>query len=151
MPGDNFKLTKGEKHLKTNESLSNRWQVRPSRLARPPTAASQLRASFAQIAGPTLFRWGDAFGGKDGMRIIKAGILDDGRLMVSAVEFKANGLSVNVINNTKPGAELFAPERIKWVAALDGAGSDGRHEMKGFSWTRPRASRKRHSAIASTS
>jgi hypothetical protein len=42
------------------------------------------------------------------MRIIKAGILDD----------------VNIINNTKPGAELFAPERIKWVAPLDGAQLD---------------------------
>jgi hypothetical protein len=30
--------------------------------------------------------------------------------------------TVNVINNTKPGAELFAPERIKWVAALQDAG-----------------------------
>ena len=57
-------------------------------------------------SGTTLFRYGDSFGGKDGMRIIKAGILDD----------------VNIINNTKPGAELFASERIKWVAGLDGAG-----------------------------
>ncbi len=57
------------------------------------------------IAGTTLFRYGDTFGGPDGMRIIKAGILDD----------------VNIINNTKPGAELFAPERIKWVAGLDGS------------------------------
>ena len=40
------------------------------------------------------------------MRIIKAGILDD----------------VSIINNTKPGAELFAPERIQWVPAIDGAG-----------------------------
>jgi hypothetical protein len=56
--------------------------------------------------GTTLFRFGDSFGGPDGMRIIKAGILDD----------------VNIINNTKPGAELFAPERIKWVPALDNAG-----------------------------
>jgi hypothetical protein len=40
------------------------------------------------------------------MRIIKAGILDD----------------VAIINNTKPGAELYASERIKWVPALDGAG-----------------------------
>jgi len=40
------------------------------------------------------------------MRIIKAGILDD----------------VNVINNLKPGAELYAPERVKWVAAVDDAG-----------------------------
>ena len=40
------------------------------------------------------------------MRVVKAGILDD----------------VSLINNTKPGAELYAPERIKWVAGLDGAG-----------------------------
>ena len=38
------------------------------------------------------------------MRIIKAGILDD----------------VNILNNTKPGAELFAPERIAWVDAVVG-------------------------------
>jgi len=40
------------------------------------------------------------------MRVIKAGILDD----------------VNVINNIKPGAELYVPERIQWVSALEGAG-----------------------------
>lgn len=39
------------------------------------------------------------------MRIIKAGVLDD----------------VNIINSTKPGAELYAPERIKWVVGLEGA------------------------------
>ena len=42
------------------------------------------------------------------MRIIKAGILDD----------------VNIINSAKPGAELFAPERVTWVAPLDGAQLD---------------------------
>lgn len=40
------------------------------------------------------------------MRIIKAGIADD----------------VSVINDTKPKAELFAPERVSWVAALKDAG-----------------------------
>lgn len=55
--------------------------------------------------GTTLFRYGDSFGGPSGMRIIKAGILDD----------------VNIINNTKPGAELFAPERISWVEKIEGA------------------------------
>jgi hypothetical protein len=41
------------------------------------------------------------------MRIIKAGILDD----------------INILNNTKPGAELFAPKRIAWVDAV--AGEEG--------------------------
>lgn len=40
------------------------------------------------------------------MRIIKAGTLDD----------------VNVINSIKPGAELYAPERITWVSEIQGAG-----------------------------
>lgn len=57
------------------------------------------------VIGTTLFRYGDSFGGVDGMRIIKAGILDD----------------VNVINSIKPGAELFAPERVSWVSEVGGA------------------------------
>ena len=39
------------------------------------------------------------------MRIIKAGVMDD----------------ISVINATKPGAELFAPERVAWVNAVEGA------------------------------
>lgn len=39
------------------------------------------------------------------MRIIKAGTLDD----------------IDIINNTKPGAELFASERVKWLTATEGA------------------------------
>lgn len=52
-----------------------------------------------------MFRYGDSFGGKDGMRIIKAGILDD----------------VNVVNNGKPSGELYASDRIRWVAPVEGA------------------------------
>lgn len=55
--------------------------------------------------GTTVYRWGDSFGGEAGMRIIKAGVMDD----------------VDLINNTKPGAELYASERIRWVAAVEGA------------------------------
>jgi hypothetical protein len=55
--------------------------------------------------GTTLFRYGDAFGGTDGMRVIKAGVLDD----------------ASVINEHKPGAELFVPERIAWVRELEDA------------------------------
>lgn len=39
------------------------------------------------------------------MRVIKAGILDD----------------IDVINSIKPGAELYAPERVKWVSEISGA------------------------------
>ena len=67
-----------------------------------------LLGHFCPDCGTTLFRHGEAFGGINGMRVIKAGILDD----------------VNIINDTKPGAELFTPGRVKWVAALDGAQLD---------------------------
>ena len=67
-----------------------------------------LSGRFCPDCGTTLFRHGEAFGGINGMRVIKAGILDD----------------VDVINNTKPGAELFAPRRVEWVTPLDGAQLD---------------------------
>lgn len=57
------------------------------------------------VTGNTISRYGDAFGGPDGMRIIKAGTLDD----------------LNVINSIKPQKELFAPERVKWVSEVAGA------------------------------
>lgn len=66
---------------------------------------SHLDACLTTVLGTTVFRFGDTFGGPDGMRIIKAGVLDD----------------VEIINNTKPGAELFAGERIKWIPAAEGA------------------------------
>ena len=58
------------------------------------------------------------------MRIVKAGILDD----------------INVLNSVKPGAELFAPERVSWVAAV--AGEEGQvrtniHYPEDWSLTHP--------------
>jgi len=52
-----------------------------------------------------VFRYGDSFGGKDGMRIIKAGVLDD----------------VSVVNSAKPTGELYSDERISWIAPIGGA------------------------------
>ncbi|OCT53524.1 DUF636 domain protein [Cladophialophora carrionii] len=97
VPSANFKVTQGTpkeitKTADSGKSITSCFC---------PDCAARARAT-----GTTLFRYGDSFGGIDGMRIIKAGILDD----------------VNVLNQTKPGAELYAPERIKWVAALEGAG-----------------------------
>lgn len=69
--------------------------------------ASRVLCEYALIhtVGTTLYRYGDSFGGIDGMRIIKAGVLDD----------------INVINSIKPSTELFAPERVSWVNEIDGA------------------------------
>ena len=50
-----------------------------------------------------MWRYGDAVGGIDGMRVIQAGIVDD----------------ISVINNTRCDDELFVPKRVRWFSALD--------------------------------
>ncbi|KAL2407232.1 hypothetical protein ABEF95_004236 [Exophiala dermatitidis] len=77
----------------------------PKEISKTADSGKTIINGFCPECGTTLYRYGDSFGGKDGMRIIKAGILDD----------------VGVINSNKPGVELFAPERVKWVASVDGA------------------------------
>lgn len=79
---------------------------KPKELSKTADSGKSITSCFCPDCGTTLFRYGDSFGGIDGMRIIKAGILDD----------------VNVINSIKPGAELFSNDRISWVPAIDGAG-----------------------------
>ncbi|EXJ89350.1 hypothetical protein A1O3_02417 [Capronia epimyces CBS 606.96] len=89
VPSANFKVTAGT----------------PKEISKIADSGKPITNCFCPDCGTTLFRYGDSFGGVDGLRIIKAGILDD----------------VDVINHLKPGAELFTSRRIKWVASLDGA------------------------------
>jgi hypothetical protein len=51
-----------------------------------------------------MYRWGDAFGGRDGMLILQAGILDD----------------IEVINSMRIDNELFVPKRVRFVRELQG-------------------------------
>ncbi|RVX69162.1 hypothetical protein B0A52_07138 [Exophiala mesophila] len=90
VPSANFSITSGK----------------PKEISKTADSGKSITSGFCPDCGTTLFRYGDSFGGVDGMRIIKAGILDD----------------VNVINSIKPGAELFSNERVSWVSALEGAG-----------------------------
>jgi len=90
VPSAGFKVTQGT----------------PKEISKVADTGKPITSCFCADCGTTLFRYGDSFGGVDGMRLIKAGILDD----------------VGVINQMKPGGELFAPERIKWVAPIEGAG-----------------------------
>ncbi|EXJ95331.1 hypothetical protein A1O1_00451 [Capronia coronata CBS 617.96] len=90
VPSSNFKITAGK----------------PSEISKTADTGKPITNCFCRDCGTTLFRYGDTFGGVDGMRLIKAGILDD----------------ITVINDQKPGAEFFAPQRVEWVAAIDGAG-----------------------------
>lgn len=54
-----------------------------------------------------MYGWGDRFGGEDGLRIIKAGVMDD----------------IGVLQVSKPGLELYASERLSWITAIDSATS----------------------------
>lgn len=89
VPSQQFKVLKGT----------------PKEISKTADSGKQITSCFCGDCGTTLYRYGDTFGGIDGMRIIKAGILDD----------------VSVINGIVPGAELFVPERIKWVSGLPDA------------------------------
>ena len=71
----------------------------PKRFSKTADSGKTITSHFCPDCGTTLFRDGETF--KEA-KVIKAGVLDD----------------VNVVNNTKPMAELYAPERIKWVAAV---------------------------------
>ncbi|EXJ68877.1 uncharacterized protein A1O5_07809 [Cladophialophora psammophila CBS 110553] len=51
-----------------------------------------------------MWRYGDAFGEIDGMRVIQAGIVDD----------------IDVIDNIQGENEFFVPKRATWINALDG-------------------------------
>jgi hypothetical protein len=111
VPSENFKVLSGTP--KQISKIADSGKEITSKFIREAPQVSRLIARpfsghFCSDCGTTLFRHGDSFGGINGMRIIKAGILDD----------------VNIINNTKPGAELFAPKRINWVTPLDGAQLD---------------------------
>lgn len=54
--------------------------------------------------GTTMYRWGDGFGGKEGMRIIQPGILDD----------------KGELDNLRPALEMFIEDRVKWISAVEG-------------------------------
>jgi hypothetical protein len=112
VPSENFKVLSGtpkqiSKIADSGKEITSKshWR-RAHKVSR--LTNHLLSGHFCPDCGTTLFRHGEAFGGINGMRVIKAGILDD----------------LNIINNTKPGAELFAPERVKWVTPLDGAQLD---------------------------
>ncbi|KAI1623555.1 Mss4-like protein [Exophiala viscosa] len=89
VPSSEFKVTSGT----------------PKEISKTADSGKSITSNFCPECGTTLFRYGDSFGGKDGMRIIKAGVLDD----------------VSVVNSAKPTGELYSNERIQWVEPVQGA------------------------------
>jgi hypothetical protein len=56
------------------------------------------------LAGTMMFRLGDSFGGREGKRIIQAGILND----------------IDDINALQPSLEMFVADRVAWLPAIEG-------------------------------
>lgn len=81
----------------------------PKTIEKKADSGKSITSFFCGDCGTTLYRQGEAF--KD-MTIIKYGVMDDPKSMEDA----------------KPGAELYAPERPSWIPQTSGT-----QEMKAMS------------------
>jgi len=86
VPEDNFKLVSGQ----------------PKPISKQADTGKKITSHFCGDCGSTLFRDGESF---PGMKIIKAGVLDD----PSALDKVA-----------KPQVELFSESRVPWIAKVGG-------------------------------
>ncbi|MCJ1477154.1 hypothetical protein MMC13_005825, partial [Lambiella insularis] len=83
---DGFKVTEGK--LKS--------------ISKTADGGNTITSHFCGDCGSTLFRDGPTF---PGMKVVKAGVLDD----------------VDALEHAKPGAELFTTTRVSWVPEIAGA------------------------------
>ncbi|KAF2689915.1 hypothetical protein K458DRAFT_356297 [Lentithecium fluviatile CBS 122367] len=74
----------------------------PKQHAVKADSGNTITSHFCGDCGSTMWRDGNAF---PGMMVFKVGTFDD----------------VNAFDKFKPGAELFAPERVSWVPEMEGA------------------------------
>ncbi|KAJ4860691.1 glutathione-dependent formaldehyde-activating enzyme domain-containing protein [Trichoderma breve] len=76
----------------------------PKEISKIADSGKKIVNCFCGDCGTTMYRWGDGFGGKDGMRIIQPGILDD----------------KSALDNLRPALEMFIEDRVKWISAVEG-------------------------------
>ncbi|KAL6901141.1 Mss4-like protein [Trichoderma evansii] len=83
---------------------SDRFKVfgDPKEISKIADSGNRIVNCFCGDCGTTMYRWGDAFGGKEGMRIIQPGILDD----------------KSVLDNLRPDLEMFIEDRVEWIFAI---------------------------------
>ena len=73
----------------------------PKSISKKADGGNTITSYFCGDCGSTLFRAGDTF---KGMRIVKAGVMDD----------------YSALNEAQPGVELFTEHRVKWVPQVPG-------------------------------
>jgi hypothetical protein len=76
---------------------------KPKSISKTADSGKGITSHFCGDCGTTLFRDGQNFAG---MKIIKAGVLDDPSSLDSIA---------------KPAVELFSNHRVGWIAKVDGA------------------------------
>ncbi|KAG4430049.1 hypothetical protein IFR05_014472 [Cadophora sp. M221] len=80
---------------------SFKCEGKPKEITKQADSGKKITSHFCPECGTTLFRTGESF---PGAVILKAGVLDDPEWA----------------NQNIPKGELYAPERVSWVAAVDG-------------------------------
>ncbi|KAF8861415.1 hypothetical protein BDZ45DRAFT_587153, partial [Acephala macrosclerotiorum] len=91
IPFEIFKILTGNEKLKETSVITD-------------SGKSITNTSYSYCAGAMLYRYGDTFGGKEGMRIIQAGILDEWE----------------VLDKTKVDLEMFITGRVCWIKSVWG-------------------------------
>ncbi|MCJ1362713.1 hypothetical protein MMC16_001819 [Acarospora aff. strigata] len=74
----------------------------PKTISKTADSGSSITSHFCPDCGTTLFRTGESF---NDVTIVKVGIMDD----------------LHAFETSKPDVELFAPHRVEWVPAIEGA------------------------------
>jgi hypothetical protein len=107
VPHDNFKITGMTKEFsKIAESGKKMTTVFCPDCGKFPFRITwSLAVVDLDLAGTTLYRYGDTFGGKHGLKLIHAGILD----------------GLKELNEIRIDAQMFIENRADWVHAVDGA------------------------------
>ena len=74
----------------------------PKTISKTADGGNTVTSHFCGDCGSTLFSDGAGF---PGMKVVKAGVLDD----------------VDALDRARPAAELFAAKRVAWVKEVEGA------------------------------
>ncbi|KAI9874175.1 MAG: hypothetical protein M1830_010101 [Pleopsidium flavum] len=74
----------------------------PKTISKTGDSGKTITSSFCGDCGTTLLRTGESF---PGLVMVKVGVMDD----------------VGAFKEARPGAELFAKQRVEWVPEVEGA------------------------------
>jgi hypothetical protein len=86
-------------NLGVSEGSFRLEQGTPKTYSKVADSGNTVTSNFCGDCGTTVWREGESF---PGLKVIKAGVLDD----------------VDALDKARPGLELFVPRRVSWVPEL---------------------------------